>query len=416
MSWPIGATAFPLGDQRYAHDGVRPASVPELQEAVRAAVARGDAIYPQGGRTSLDYGGPPGRPGVAVDLRALDRVIDYPAADMTITVEAGITLASLQSALASEGQWLTLEAPHADEATLGGIYATNTCGPRRFGLGRPRDQIIGVSFVTSDGEVVKGGGRVVKNVAGYDFPKLLTGSLGTLGIITQMTLRVRPRPETSALALIQLHGPTVVSAALGRLNTSLARPVALELLNRAAAERVHQDLLPQGDWLLVVGFEGTVESVGWQLAALGREVGANEFPVLFAPDADAVWTALTTFQDQPASALSFVASLRPSASIGFGASLPDEKWAVQIHAGNGIVRAHSLGSSRVEDFAKDVERLRGVAVEAGGNLTLSRCPAEWKERLGVWGAPRPDWEISRRVKHALDPIGALNPGRFVATI
>src|SRR6185312_5868323 len=123
----------------------------------------------------------------------------YPAADMTITVEAGITLAALGAVLAEQHQRLQIDAPDPDRATLGGVFATNTRGPRSFGLGRPRDQIIGVAFVTSDGELVKGGGRVVKNVAGYDFPRLLTGSLGTLGIIAQMTLKVRPMPEASEL-------------------------------------------------------------------------------------------------------------------------------------------------------------------------------------------------------------------------
>ena len=155
----------------------------------------------------------PGRPGVAIDTRSLGRVIDYPHADMTITVEAGITAAALRAVLAEQNQRLLIDVPQADRATLGGVFATNTSGPRRFGLGRPRDQIIGVSFVTSEGVVVKGGGRVVKNVAGYDFPKLLTGSMGTLGIITQMTLKVRPMPEASAIVWVPFDQPGDRSAA-----------------------------------------------------------------------------------------------------------------------------------------------------------------------------------------------------------
>ena len=131
-----------------------------------------------------------------------------------------MTLSALKATLAEQRQRLLVDAPHPDRATLGGIYATNTTGSRRFGAGRPRDQVIGVSFVTSDGAVVKGGGRVVKNVAGYDFPKLLTGSMGTLGIIVQLTLKVRPIPEASAIAWIPLTGPIAAAERLERLNTS----------------------------------------------------------------------------------------------------------------------------------------------------------------------------------------------------
>ena len=207
QSWPDPASGSPLGDGRHAHATIRPESIESLCQAVREQVALGHAIYPQGGCTALGYGGIPGRPGVAIDTRSLGRVIEYPHADMTITVEAGITAEALRQVLAEQNQRLQIDVPQADRATLGGVFATNTCGPRRFGLGRPRDQIIGVGFVTSEGALVKGGGRVVKNVAGYDFPRLLTGSLGTLGIIAQMTLKVRPLPEASAVLWVRYTQP-----------------------------------------------------------------------------------------------------------------------------------------------------------------------------------------------------------------
>ena len=204
---------------------------------VREQVALGQAIYPQGGKPSLDYGGTPGRPGVAIGTTAISRLIDYPYADMTITVEAGMTLASLSGDSGRSAAAIAGRCTFSGPSDLGGIYATNTSGPRRFGAGRPRDQIIGVSFVTSEGVVVKGGGRVVKNVAGYDLPKLLTGSLGTLGIITQLTLKVRPIPETSAIAWVCFRNLQASSEALDRLNVSETRPIAVELLNAPAAQR-----------------------------------------------------------------------------------------------------------------------------------------------------------------------------------
>ena len=173
--------------------------------------------------------------------RAISRLIDYPFADMTITVEAGMTLSALRAILAEQHQRVLVDAPDPERATLGGIYATNTSGPRRFAAGRPRDQIIGVSFVTSEGVVVKGGGRVVKNVAGYDFPKLLTGSMGTLGIITQLTLKVRPIPEASALVWVPFWNPKSLADTLDQLNTSGTRPVALEFLNGSVPEPSGRD-------------------------------------------------------------------------------------------------------------------------------------------------------------------------------
>jgi len=185
---------------------------------------------------------------------------------MTITVQAGMTLSALRAILAEQHQRVLVDAPLPDRATLGGIYATNTSGPRRYGSGRPRDQIIGVSFVTSPGLVIKGGGRVVKNVAGYDFPKLLTGSLGTLGIMTQLTLKVRPIPEASVLVWVPFTTLKSLAAALDQLNTSGTRPIALELLNGSGARTVGQTLgLPAEQGVLVIGFEDNIGSIGWQL-------------------------------------------------------------------------------------------------------------------------------------------------------
>ena len=180
-------TGGPIGDGRSALADFRPDDLDPLCAARPRPGRPGPRDLPAGRRHRDGLRRHPGPAGVAVNTRSIDRLIDYPFADMTITVQAGMTLSALKAILAEQRQRLLVNAPHPDRATLGGIYATNTTGSRRFGAGRPRDQIIGVSFVTSDGAVVKGGGRVVKNVAGYDFPKLLTGSMGTLGIIVQLT-------------------------------------------------------------------------------------------------------------------------------------------------------------------------------------------------------------------------------------
>ncbi|GAC1473527.1 MAG: FAD-binding oxidoreductase [Isosphaeraceae bacterium] len=380
-------------------------------------VAQGHALYPQGGTTALDYGGIPAAPGIAIDTRGLNRVIDYPAADMTITVESGVTLGSLRGVLAAENQRLVIDTPDQERATVGGVFATNTCGPRRFGSGRPRDQILGVSFVTSDGALVKGGGRVVKNVAGYDFPRLLTGSMGTLGIVTQLTLKVRPRPETSALVWVPIASAGSLGPALERLNTSGTRPMAIEVLNPPAAKFVGALIgLPTEDWALIVGYEDNASSVAWQVDRLMIELGRTHIVIREGVDAEPLWSALTDFQVAQPGSVRITASLRPSTVSDFLQALDPTSWAVQAHAGSGVVHAHTLAERELEDLGTEIDRLRALAILDGGSLTVPRCPSSWKKRLKVWGDPRPDWVLSERVKRALDPLGVMNPGRFVGTI
>lgn len=417
MTWPDSSIGGRLGDGRHASATDRPETIDALRDSVLARVGQGHAIYPQGGGTALDYGGTPRTPGVAVDTRALGRVIDYPDADMTITVEAGITLAAIRAVLAEKRQRLLVEAPHPDRATLGGIYATNTSGPRRFGVGSPRDQIIGVSFVTSDGALVKGGGRVVKNVAGYDFPKLMTGSMGTLGIITQITQKVRPIPEASTLVWVPVSNVDSLAGILERLNTSGTRPVAIDVLNPSGARMAGEPLgLPADDWVLAVGFEDNAASVTWQVDRLMVELGRTNIVILEAEQGAVLWSALTEFQAAEVGPVTITANVRPSTVAPFLKEIDHDAWSVQAHAGVGLVRAHALGAPSLDELAPTVDRLRAAAVRDGGNVVLPRCPAEWKERLQVWGAPRADWALAARVKQALDPRGVMNPGRFVAGI
>ena len=437
--WPSDDSGGILGDGRFATRTEHPATVDDVQAAVRAAVAEGLAVYPQGGATALDHGGIPGRPGAAIRLNQLDRVVDYPVADMTITVEAGITLAAVRRIVAEQGQRLAIEAGDPDRATLGGIFATSSTGPRRFGWGRPRDQIIGVAFVNGAGELIRGGGRVVKNVAGYDLPKLLTGSLGTLGIITELTLKVNPRPESSALVEVDLPSLDAAVAVLDTLNISGTRPVALELTGPMSPHNIRP-----GARTLLVGLEGNRAAVDWQVARLGSELSRNNLSVLRDDAAERQWIDLVAEETDwfsresvenfpwpanlapPASfwtsphrpgALAFHASFSPSAALRFAAVLAPSLWWVAIHAGNGIVRGVSSAGIAAEYEAEVVlNRLRAEAARLDGALVLTACPTAWKERLGVWGPRRPDWAIAERVKAALDPGHVLNPGRFVGSI
>ena len=253
---------------------VRPPSVADLSDVVRRAAAERQAVYPIGGATMLGLGLPPTRPGWAVDLRSLNSVIDYPARDMTITLQAGVTIAELRRVLAAEKQRLPVDVPHADRATLGGALATNVSGPRRYGFGTLRDYVLGLSIVNDDGQEVKAGGRVVKNVAGYDLCKLHIGALGTLGVVTQATLKVRPIPEACALITLGCDG-SGLETLLERLHNSRTRPGCLDVLNAEAARTVAQaaDIpLPEAAWVAVVGYEDSADAVNWQVRQLMQEV------------------------------------------------------------------------------------------------------------------------------------------------
>jgi glycolate oxidase FAD binding subunit len=407
---------------------VRVQTIAEIGDVVRLAVAERQAVYPLGGRTLLDIGLPPARSGVAVDLRALSNVLDYPARDMTITVEAGITVARLQALLAAENQRLPIDVPCAEQATLGGALAANVSGPRRLGFGTLRDYVIGISIVNDEGQQTKAGGRVVKNVAGYDLCKLHVGALGTLGIISQVTLKLRPLPESKALVTFGCE-TAALERLLDHLHQTRTRPVCLDVLNSPAVRAIGRATglsLPEASWAIVVGFEDNGDAVGWQVRQLLQELASADMDGLEARAGDAseaLWHALVAFtasggRQPPAQGASFKANLLPQAVASFcqqAATLP-EPVCLHAHAGSGIVRGHFDGDLTLPRIATMLKELTDTAVRAEGNLILPHCPVEWKRELPVWGRERGDLGLMRQVKEKLDPNNIFNPGRFVGGI
>jgi glycolate oxidase FAD binding subunit len=400
----------------------QPRTLAEIGEVVRRAVADKQAIYPVGGRTLLDLGLPPAKPGIAVDLRALDQVIDYPARDMTITVQAGIPLAQLQALLATENQRLPIDVPQAERTTLGGVLAANVSGSRRLGFGTLRDYVIGISTINDEGDEVKAGGRVVKNVAGYDLCKLHVGALGTLGIISQVTLKLRPLPESKALVTFGCE-PAALDRLLDRLHASRTRPVCLDVLNRAAARAVVRASglqLPEAAWVVAIGFEDNSDAVSWQIRQLLQELPPGDIEGMEAragAASDALWAALV---EAPARGdrLTFKANLLSHAVAAFcrqADTLP-ETLRLHAHAGSGIVHGHLDGDLTLPRASAMLKELTDVAVRAEGNLVLPRCPVAWKRQLPVWGRERGEVWLMRQIKEKMDPHCVFNPGRFVAGI
>ena len=353
-------------------------------------------------------------------LSELKRVIDYPARDMTITVEAGLRIDELQSKLAVERQRLPIDIAQPGRATLGGALATNTSGPRRFGHGTFRDYVIGISAVDATGQLFKAGGRVVKNVAGYDICKLLVGSRGTLGIVTQITLKLRPLPESSALLWCGFSNFDDIEQALQILLKSEARPVAIDVLNLPAAKLIStaaRTPSSPSSLALVIGLEGTVREVHWQLDQLKRELascGIKWSERIDETDAARLWESLTDFPTCADDPLTFQANLLPSRGMEFAHRATQLGVAVQVHAGNGIVVGQLPDEAATIDRVIDiVDELRRLARSARGNLMVLHCDPEWKSRMPMCGDPEPSWGLMRRLKRQLDPEGLLNPGRFV---
>jgi glycolate oxidase FAD binding subunit len=409
-------------------DGLRipvhkPATPSELGQLVRGAGDAHHAVYPLGGCTQLHLGLPPAKPGIGVDLRSLTQVIDYPARDMTITLQAGITLAKLQEILSAENQRLPIDVPHATEATLGGVLATNTSGPHRYGFGTLRDYVIGISVVNDEGHEVKAGGRVVKNVAGYDLCKLYCGSFGTLGIITQATLKLKPRPEEQSLVLLGCE-TNAVAELLDKLHASSTRPVCLELLNAAAVRALVSPGaadLPTTSWVVVVGYEENRRAVSWQVQQLIKEMSAvvvGKVDVRAGSAAEPMWRALTELPGRREPKFGFKANVLPHAVAAFCKAVTSSMGglAIQAHAGNGIVIGQVEGDLSVNQARKVLDDLGQQAVNAEGRVVVTNCPTDWKSQLPVWGRPRADAWLMRAVKQKLDPRGLFNPGRFIEGI
>jgi glycolate oxidase FAD binding subunit len=403
---------------------IKPQSVAEVGEIVRRVASAGSAVYPLGGRTLLNLGRPPTKPGTAVDLCRLDQVLDFPARDMTITVQAGIAIRHLQEIAAAENLRLPIDVPLAEKATVGGAIATNMSGPRRYGFGTLRDYVIGISVMNDEGQETKSGGRVVKNVAGYDLCKLHVGALGTLGIISQVTLKLKPLPEHQILTALWCKEN--LSALLDRLHGTRTRPVVLTVVS----PRVAGAIFPTGEragsvagdgWLVLVGLEGSGEALEWQVKQLQREMRDLGIPPSSHwPDEQGrnAWNALNDFPLSEPACVTFKANLLPSETAAFCERLAsvDGRVTFHGHAGNGIVIGHLDPAMKREEASPLLCQFLEAATAHHGNLTLLRCPPAWKKILPVWGNPRPDNWLMKTVKDKLDPRGLFNPGRFVAGI
>jgi len=384
-------------------------------------------VTPWGGGTKMGIGAPPQRLGLVVGLKRLNRLLEHEPGDLTATVQAGMTLGALQRELGARGQWLSLDPPHADEATLGGILSSNAAGPRRHLYGACRDLLIGLTVVTAAGTLVTGGGKVVKNVAGYDLPKLFVGAFGTLGVVVEATVKLRPRPDTDRMVVARFVSLKEAGAAARAVMGSDLLPSALDLVDGETLRALELGG-PEGAALLI-GVDGIAEQVHWQCAEVERMLrlqGLVDALVLDADARDAAWRARGALGrgafPETAAVMKWVVLPAQVADVmeqGMGvaqrAGLPV---ALAAHAGVGVIEAVLAGGEGVDAtvVASVLTEWRVLVRAVGGQALVESAPLAIKERVPVWDDPGPALRIMQRIKSQLDPHGLLNPGRFVGDI
>ena len=390
----------------------QPQSQKEAQDLVRQS--SGKAIVPWGGGCRQHLGYPPECYDVALLTTGLNQIIEYEPADLTLTAQAGVTLAHLQSVLADQGQCLPLEIARPETQTLGGVIATRANSLCRLSGGSVRDLLLGVSVVNGRGEIVKGGGKVVKNVAGYDLPKLYCGSLGTLGLMTEATFKVAPLPETSATVALPLETDHNSEDVLDHLLGSDLAPSFVFLLSPLAASAVLSEA--QNAQYVILGFDGNAEAVEWQVNTLGAGRLDSAASVQ-------IRAALRDFalNDSPMTAEFHVLSSQVGAfsrmlewtarRSGFAAQ-------VATDAALGMMTAHFAPLGEDADWQRLLRRSQRQSrplrrqfyhhADAGCSTRSADIP--------VWSPLLPDFGLMARLKETLDPTRMWNPGRFVGKL
>ena len=392
-------------------DVYEPADLDEAAEVMRETAGRKETVAFAGGGTALELGAPPARLDSVVSTRRMTRILEHAPSDQIVSVEAGLPLADLQRALASSGQRLALDPPLSHRTTVGGLVASNVFGPRRARFGSVRDLLIGATIVRADGTVAKGGGKVVKNVAGFDVPKLMVGSLGTLALIAAATFRLHPRPEVDSTVLLAGRTAADVMAVADAVRAAQIEPASVAAMTAGLAFSLD----------LAVRFEGFAAGVASQRDAfLALDVvKAGTVEVLDGAAAGGLWAkhdALRTSGALRVKASAVTHDLSALAGRLFGPLLsalssPAMIWYPTL----GIV---FLAGAPDDDAAtaRSLADARAELVKRGGSLVLEAAPAAIRERVDVWGPAGSALPLMKRMKESLDPDRRLAPGRFVGGI
>ncbi len=384
---------------------IAPGTAQEVAQVLRYCNSAGLTIIPRGGGTQLGLGNRPRQADFILSLERLNQVIEHAWGDMTVTVEAGCTIGKLQRVLQVHGQQLAADPMQPERATVGGVLATAESGTLRIRYGAVRDLVLGVEMALPDGSVIKAGGKVVKNVAGYDLTKLAIGSLGTLGVITRAVFRLHPIPVAIASYVAVVPTPSEASKLVLAILDSHLVYTGLQIQARRANQLfVH------------VRFEGIPESLQDQYAKLGRIAGDHKF-VECAGD---VWIERQKLFANPGSAVICKCCVLPSQIGSLCDALFRQAGLVEVAAtlvaqGTGLAEVR-LDAAGQQPLMTVLHALRSEVDRLEGTMTVSQCPVAMKDELDVWGTLKDALPLMHRIKQKFDPGQTLNPGRFVGGI
>ena len=394
---------------------VFPSTVEKLAEIVKWATQEKYRIIPCGNGSKLDWGGLSQDIQLIVSTQKCDRLIEHAVGDLTVTVEAGIKLTDLQAQLQATNQFLPIDPAFGEQATIGGILATADTGSWRERYGGIRDMVLGISFIRGDGEIAKAGGRVVKNVAGYDLMKLYTGSYGTLGIITQVTLRTYPLPEASkTIALTGDYG--AIAQAMQILRNSGLTPTAADLVSASVIDKLGIAKNPA----LIIRFQTISQSIAQQISQLESIAQQLDLQVSHYQDIDEtnLWQRLSETIRFPSSETAIIGKIGviPTAAVNLLQQLETIKAnqeLVMIHAGSGIGHLQIDNIDDEATYLTLIAKIRSLCHDNGGFLTILTAPNSIKQQLDPWDYGGNTLPIMRAIKQKFDPNNIFNPGRFV---
>jgi glycolate oxidase FAD binding subunit len=416
---------------------VSPTTPEEVGAVLRLANERGLVVAPAGGLTKQQIGGVPERVDILLSTARMNKIEQYDPGDLTISVAAGMPFAAMQRELAEHHQWVPCDAAELERTTIGGLLATGAAGPLKSTFGHMRDFCIGVQFVTADGKVAKGGGRVVKNVAGYDLMKLLTGSYGSLAVITRVNFKVFPRPRQTRTFACSFTSLDEALKFRTRIFGSPLTPMCLEIISPRAPEYLrdagavhdpddyapeHPVSLPAVEWQIVLRATGS-DNV---LARYSRELGSAVTRTLEGAEENRFWNWISHFEQsvlaRHRNAMVMYTHL-PIQNVGpalqaLERTAPDYNLipaAVGRAVTGNLVLAFvplSVDPPSAMQYANCVSAFRGL-LPLGSSAEVAQCPKEAKPHFDVWGTTPTDVKMMRAVKRAIDPNNILNRGRFI---
>jgi glycolate oxidase FAD binding subunit len=405
----------------------RPGTTAEIAGILRMAAAEGLAVIPMGGRTKLGIGMPPRRYDLALDLTRMNRVLAFDPADLTLGVEPGVRFAELERQLVAQRQFLPLAPAFLERATLGGMIAASADSPLRHAYGSARDQLLGMEFVTGAGVMAKSGGRVVKNVTGYDMHQLLAGSLGTLAVITRLNFRTLPMPPQERMFVASFAGREGALEFCRAVGKSQLQPRMVEAVNPAAARILRAARVPMDRWSVVVAAAGhgaVVARHEQDLSRMARELHADDFAAFDGAEQDATFAALREFPRLVLEAFPGAAIFRLAILPGAMPEMLREAQAVgerhQIEtailvraAGVVYVALLPTGAAQLPSACRD---LMQASLGAGARPMIEWCPTALKREMSTWPPPGNDQALAEKLKRVFDPHEILAPGRFLGGV